>query len=162
MKGTKVNKFASYFDLHENIKDNWSLNTVKRGIDNCVCGTRIKKLFPITNKITNTSVLIGSTCIKKLGFDSAPLMCPTCKLTFLCILSDISLKTIGVSKCKKCRDKERLLNSFEFCFGKHKGSLVKDVYEVDKGYITWITIQGSGKCSGEFKKVVDFIAKFFI
>lgn len=65
-----MNKKAKHFwnELIDGDITNWELKQISKGETKCACGTPIKNIYLIENKITFEKKVIGCDCANKLGF----------------------------------------------------------------------------------------------
>ena len=68
---------------------------------NCICTTRIDKLYWIQNIHTGKILTIGSSCINKFGIERKPLQCDTCNdVIRTAIDKRVKNKDMTCNKCK--------------------------------------------------------------
>jgi hypothetical protein len=62
------NKAKHFWDqLEDGEIINWEIIKIERGKANCCCGTPIKNIYIIQNKITKKTKLIGCQCANRIG-----------------------------------------------------------------------------------------------
>lgn len=64
-----MNKKAKHFwnNLEDGDITNWELIQINQGTAFCCCGTPIKKIYVLQNKLNKKTKLIGKDCAAKLG-----------------------------------------------------------------------------------------------
>ena len=64
-----MNNKAHHFwnELQDNNITNWEIISIKIGENKCCCGTPIKNIYIIKNKLTNEEKIIGRFCAEKIG-----------------------------------------------------------------------------------------------
>lgn len=109
----------------------------------CICTKNLADPHYLYHSDTKVILTIGSTCIKRYFGSNSLFTCIECE-------TPITPKESKFLKCYTCKNRkspeellrilqDRTQSQFDTKFngGKHRGKTFKQVYDIDKGYISW-------------------------